>query len=561
MSITPAEHIQNKIYFIRDKKVNKITQHITTIFIFLFSFGSVFAQQQNLPLNREFGLVNQKVFNGFDNNVHTSFLPINQSFIKNLSDSILSKNEQKFYLSNVAKSEKKPRNFFGWMYRSIFYGNFLAVDTGNFYLSISPQWNIELGKDSEDKSGRTLYKNTRGIMIRANVGEKFSFETSLYENQMVLPQYLDNYANGTGIIPGQGRWKKFKSNQGYDFSSASANISYTLNKHLNFQLGTGKNFIGDGYRSLLLSDASFNYPFWKIISTFGKKDQFQYTKLNASLSSITRRSLGSTGEALFQRKTMSTHYFSWLATKWLNVGLFESTLWQTEDSTGTKPLQWQQFNPVIGINTATTGFNDVNHTVVGTNLKIKLPFKAIVYNQFVYDGGSKYGYQIGAKYFGINNLTLQAEYNSTSAFTYSSTTRLQTYSNYNEPLAHPLGAGFKEIVGIINYKYKRMFTQLKYNQIKSDIIGGNIFLSEEENLYSTINSGAVSATTKITSIKRELNILQAHIGFLVNPKNNLSVLIGLTKRSDKIPSAAFVNETNYIYFGLRTSLRNLYSDF
>ena len=112
-------------------------------------------------------------------------------------------------------------------------------------------------------------------------------------------------------------------------------------------MGTGKNFIGDGYRSLLLSDFSFNYPFFKGIATFGKQKQFQYTKLNASLSSVFRRDLGSTPEALFQRKTMSTHYFNWLATKWLNIGLFESTLWQTEDSSGTKPFQFQQLNPVL----------------------------------------------------------------------------------------------------------------------------------------------------------------------------------------------------------------------
>jgi hypothetical protein len=526
--------------------LNRFSSHILVSIIVVLPFLG-FAQQQNLPLNREFSLVNQKVFNGFESNVHTSFLPINQSYIKSISDTTLSNSERKFYLSNITKSEQKPRNFFGWMYRSMFFENLLVVDTGNFYLTIDPLINLEMGKDSEDKSGRSLYKNTRGVIVRANIGEKFSFETSLYENQMVLPQYQTDYANATDVIPGQGRWKDFKSNQGYDFASAAANISYSPNKHFNFQLGTGKNFIGDGYRSLLLSDASFNYPFWKIISTFGKKDQFQYTKLNGSLSSVIRRDEGSTGEALFQRKTMSTHYLSWLATKWLNIGLFESTMWQTEDSTGTKPLQWQQFNPVIGINTATTGFNDVNHTVVGTNLKIKLPFKAVIYNQFIYDGSSKYGYQIGAKYFGVPNLMLQVEYNSTAAYTYSSNTRLQTYSNYNEPLAHPSGANFNEFIAIINYKYKRLFCQIKLNEIRSIASGSDIFNSE----IQPLNNSLVITKT----------ILQGHVGFLVNPKNNLSILIGINKRTEDIAPLSITNETNYIYFGIRTSLRNLYNDF
>ena len=37
-----------------------------------------------------------------------------------------------------------------------------------------------------------------------------------------------------------------------------------------------KTFYKDGYRSLLLSDNSFNYPFLRLQSNFGK---FQYTNL------------------------------------------------------------------------------------------------------------------------------------------------------------------------------------------------------------------------------------------------------------------------------------------
>lgn len=523
-------------------------QHILLFTLILFSING-FTQQQNLPLNREFGLLNQKVYNSSENNVHTSFQPLRNYYFKDLSTSVLSNSEYKFYNINLTKSEQKPRNFFGWMWRSFAYENLFVVDTGNFYLTVDPLINIELGKDSEDTTGNSLSKNTRGALIRGDLGEKFSFETRLYENQMFLPQYEADYVKTTGVVPGQGRVKRFKEN-GFDFAASSANLSFTPNKHLNFQLGTGKNFVGDGYRSLLLSDASFNYPFWKIIGTFGKNDQFQYTKLNAALSSVTRREPGSTGEALFERKTMSTHYFSWLATKWLNIGLFESIMWQTEDSTGTKPLQWQQFNPIIGVNTATNGFNDVNHTIIGSNIKFKLPFNAILYNQFVYDGGSKYGYQIGAKYFGIPNLTLQGEYNNVTPYSYSSDTRLQAYSNYNEALAHPSGASFNEIVGIVNYKYKRLFSQIKMNLITSNLAGANIFVSE-----------SVIIPAMVTDIERNLTIFQAHIGFMVNPKNNMSLTIGVNKRTEEISNLNYTQETNYIYFGFRTSLRNLYNDF
>lgn len=502
--------------------MNTLTKYI--LFIFAITCTTIgYAQQQNLPLNREFNLVNQKILNSQNSKTHTSFQPINQSLIK-LSEEPQSPE----YLVNLKKEEIKR----SWVIRKMFFENLIVVDTGNFYMTIDPLFNGEFGKDSEDNSGRTLYKNTRGAIVRANVGGKFSFETSVYENQMVLPTYMDNYVRSksahrvVGIMPGQGRVKNFK-NTGFDFASSSATITYSPYKFLNLQMGTGKHFVGDGYRSLLLSDYSFNYPFFKIITTFGKRNQFQYTKLNASLSSVNRRELGATPEALFTRKSMSTHYFSWLATKWLNVGFFESTLWQTEDSTGTKPFQFQQLNPVFGINTLSTIKDDANHSNIGINTKIKLPFDLILYNQFVIDGNQyekTAGFQIGARYSGIKGLTLQAEFNQmNNPYNTTFEPELEQFTNYNEPLTHPYGDNFTEIIGIINYKYKRAFAQLKVIQAKRNNV--------------------------------DLSIIQPHIGYMINPKNNMTLITGLTMRDDGF------NQTNYVYFGFKTNLRNLYDDF
>lgn len=486
------------------------------------------AQQQNLPLNREFNLENQKGFNTLSNNTHTTFQPIIQSFIQQDSTTLLGQSD---YLINISKSTEKPKYFFKWLYRTAFYENFAVVDAGNFYLTVDPLLNAEYGKDKEDLSNNTLYKNTRGIIIRGNVGEKFSFQTSFYENQAVLPNYMTAFVNAREVVPGQGRVKRFKGN-GYDFASSSANISYTPASFINFQLGSGKNFIGDGYRSLLLSDQSFNYPYFKITTQFGKKDQFQYTILNAQLTNLIRRDVGSTGEALFQRKAMSTHYLNWIATKWLTIGLFENTIWRTEDSKGTKPFQFQQLNPVFGINALTTITDEVNHSAVGLNTKIKLPFKIVLYNQVVYDGNQyekTKGYQLGLKYLGLKHITFQGEYNvMDNPYATTFNPELQQFYHYNEYLAHPLGDNFKEFVGIINLKYKRAFSQVKVN-------------------YATV-------------FRRNITTYQAHLGYLINPKNNMSFVVGFTNRNEKIDQT-MLTSTNYFYVGFRTALRNLYNDF
>ena len=61
-----------------------------------------------------------------------------------------------------------------------------------------------------------------------------------------------------------------------DFYYATGYINYDINRFFDLQLGHGKHFIGDGYRSMLLSDNSFNYPYLKITTDIWK---FKYINL------------------------------------------------------------------------------------------------------------------------------------------------------------------------------------------------------------------------------------------------------------------------------------------
>src|SRR5262249_22762278 len=68
---------------------------------------------------------------------------------------------------------------------------------------------------------------------------------------------------------------------------------------------------------------------------------------------------------------------------------------------------------------------------------------------------NKFAVQLGGKYidaFGIPNLDLQGEFNIARPFTYSHNTQYGNYSHYQQPLAHPLGANFKELVGVVRYQ-------------------------------------------------------------------------------------------------------------
>ena len=78
--------------------------------------------------------------------------------------------------------------------------------------------------------------------------------------------------------------------------------------------------------------------------------------------------------------------------------------------------------------------------------------------EFVPALNCKTGFQLGYKafdFFYIPRLTMQMEYNFVRPYTYAHHNPQQNYGHYNQPLAHPLGANFSELLLMTNYKWKR----------------------------------------------------------------------------------------------------------
>ena len=231
------------------------------------------------------------------------------------------KDKSKSYISRKLKNE-----------------SFIIVnDTADkFYLTIDPLFNLEAGADFADTTHEKLYRNTRGFLIRGDIGEKISFESSFYENQATYAKYIDEYIASTNnlfpqtnnsnynyaVIPGQGRSKTFRKN-GYDYAMASGYISYSPNKIFNFQIGNGKHFVGDGYRSLLLSDNAFNYPYARITTTY---KNIQYTNLYTSFMNLTDGGVKTPAntERLFQKKVGSFQLLSFNLFNHLQLGLLNA---------------------------------------------------------------------------------------------------------------------------------------------------------------------------------------------------------------------------------------------
>lgn len=538
----------------------------------LIGFQKNYAQQ-NLPLNREWGLDFEK-----ENNKISKKDSLHKS-----SDS-LSASCFKPYIISIQRTEKNKSK--PYLKRKLSNENLVIVnDTAdNFYLTLDPLFNFEAGKDFADNSGEKLYKNTRGILVKGAIGNKFYFESSFYENQATFPQYIDNYIASTknifpgisginrGIVPGQGIAKVYRTN-GYDYAMSSGYISYSPNKIFNFQLGHGKNFIGDGYRSLLLSDNAYNYPYARITTTY---KNIQYTNLYTVFMNLTNGGVRTPAyiEPLFQKKVGNFQFLSFNLWNRLQLGLFQGMSWQPADTTNKQHLNFNIFDPIIGVNSAVYGLRSKNNILLGSTFKFKFTNSISFYGQYVLDDihrksdnndiHKKYGYQLGIKYFNvfkIKNLHFQLEYNSVRPYTYSADNPQYSYTHYDQALADPLGANFKEAIVFLNYRKNRFFIQLKFNYAVKGVdssavnFGGNIF--NTDNTFSPLQNLNSIITTQ--GLKTTITYQDFQMGYLVNPATNFNIMFGVTNRY--AITTVNTQRTEYVYFGIRTSLANFYYDF
>ncbi len=554
----------------------------------LFILPTLLCAQQNLQLNREWGLNVEKFGMVLEGGKDTSYtyetLGITEvAYGFKMTEYPLLSSFKPYIVPITYQVKDKSKSL---LYRKFKKESLLIVNDSadKFHLTIDPLFNFEFGKDLADTSGEKLYKNTRGFIVRGSIGEKFTFESSFYENQATYAKYIDSYIAGTNnlfpqtanysydVIPGQGRAKKFKKN-GYDFGMASGYISYSPIKMFNIQVGHGKHFIGDGYRSLLLSDNAFNYPYARITTTY---KNIQYTNLYTSFMNLTDAGATTPAhiERLFQKKIGSFQFLSVNLFHRLQLGLFQGMIWEAADSTNRQYTNFNTFDPIIGVNALTYGLHNENNVLLGGTLKLKITKSISLYGQYMLDDvysdkGSgdirkKYGYQIGFKYFDlftIKNLHVQAEYNSVRPYAYAAENSYQSYTHYNQALAHPLGANFNEAVGFINYRVRDFFIEIKANYAVKGMdsltnnFGGNIFKSD--NQFSIVQSLENIHTTQ--GLKTTIMYQDIHIGYLVNPSTNFNIVLGFTNRVEKTEKAT--SATQFVYFGIRTSLSNFYYDF
>lgn len=466
-----------------------------------------------------------------------------------------------------------------WLGRKFWNENMLAIQGDNYWFHLDPIADLQIGKDDSDQD--FTYNNTRAVQIEGGLGSKIGFSSTLFESQGRFADYFNDYArvikptrDGYAIVPGRDISKEFKGDA-FDYPLVTGYLSVQPIDMVDVQFGHDRNFIGDGYRSLFLSDVGAPYTFLKINTTFWK---IKYTNTWTWLRDA---NVFTDDNEPYKRKFMAMHYLSWNATKRLNIGLFESVIWaKTED----RGFDVQYLNPVI-IYRALEFSNGTKsgNALLGLSLNYSFSNKLKLYSQFLLDElsiseftkkdgwwANKYGVQVGAKYndaFKIPNLLLQAEYNTVKPYTFSHKITEINYGHVNQPLAHLWGSNFHEFTFIANYAKKRWFGNAKlttgikgfdYNsELDTFSYGGDIYRDSNERIDNYgISTGQGN--------KANIMIGELKVGYLLNPATNLKIFGSAFVRdfNTPVPDAVFENKmTTWFNVGFRTDINNWYFDF
>lgn len=526
-----------------------------------------YSSQLNIPFTHSYYARFDAQMNAVGTNSHTASKPFMYSDVQ-------------AYYNIEAEKNALVKDKSTWLGRKFWNEHMVQIEGKDYWFTIDPIVDLQVGKDTESDFNST-YNNTRGLLIQGGLGKNFNFYTSVFESQGRFAQYFNEFSESLkafgpdpAIIPGRGIAKRFNSDA-FDYPIAEAYLSYSPMNFLNVQFGYGKNFIGDGYRSLLLSDVASPHTFLKINTKFWK---IKYTNTWMWLNDVRPEVVQ---DGAFLNKFVASHYLSWNVSKRLNIGLFESVIWDNRNGRG---FDVNFLNPIIFYRAIEfAAGQDAGNAIIGLSGKYKWNNSFNLYSQLIIDefsisdvtGGNKswknkFGYQLGVKYFNafkVDNLLLQFEYNQVRPYTFSHNSIVLNYAHNNQPMAHLWGANFREAIIIGRYNYNRWFADAKliigergfdFNNGEDNFnYGGNIFRSENDRVGDT--NIRVAQGNKTTVFHGELQT-----GYILNPASNLRLFTNISYRNfDPQEETLSTKRSNTLWFslGVRTDLFNWHIDF
>ena len=344
------------------------------------------------------------------------------------------------------------------------------------------------------------------------------------------------------------------------------NLKYFVNKFITVDLGKGKHFIGNGYRSMMLSSAHSPYPYLKLTTKFGRIKYYNLYTTFLDIQDLAQN----------RKKHSSIHFLDFCLTENLNIGIFEGVLWQAKDKNYNRGYDFEYLNPIIFYRPVEFSKHSPDNVLMGVNVNAKLK-KTTLYGQLLLDdlnisrqkdrdedyaGGffqNKFAYQFGFK-SSFKDVNFLLEYNQAQPYTYAHKEPMQSYTHFNQALAHPLGANFKELVALAYYSKEKWKFSIKLTQAKAGLdslythYGQNIFASDfdaqgEGDEYSYGNFNGQGVATQISTLHTEVT-------YSFNRFDLFGSVFYKNKKSDLL-----VQNSLWYSVGIRTFLFSTFQDY
>ncbi|MFK7934904.1 MAG: hypothetical protein AB8G22_15450 [Saprospiraceae bacterium] len=446
--------------------------------------------------------------------------------------------------------------------------NLLEINQPFLHLRVNPILNLSIAQPNGD--GGALFANQRGLIIRGGIDDRIYFYTSIIESQQGFANYINQRVDETKSLPGQGFYKNFQSSafentRSFDYLNSQGYIGFNVTKHVGIQFGYGRHFIGNGYRSLLLSDFSNNHLYLKLNWRIGR---FHYQNLYTELTANSART--ESGNGLLIKRFMTAHYFGYRLTKNITVGFYEAVVFSRNS------FDFNYLNPVILYRTVEQAVGSPDNALLGFDAKWNLFNRFQIYGQLMLDEfkfdelfveqrgwwGNKYAIQAGAKYidaFGIDHFDVQYERNAARPYTYTHRDSSSAYAHLQQPLAHPVGANFKENLLILRYQpTKNLFFNTRWINIDygqdpaGKNFGSNILIPHTTREMDFGNETGQGIATEVNIIGLELSYQFFH---------NMFIDLHYFYRNEDTPLDAMDLRTNYFGGGLRVNFDRPRLDF
>lgn len=492
---------------------------------------------------------------------NSTMKPISRRSVYNLLGKDVSPYMSKELRTYTSDSAKSGKPFLKKLYK--YPADLYYYEDANLELHVNPVLHLSYGK-TNDALGSTFI-TSRGAEISGRIDDKVAFYTMVTENQARYPVYVNDVRDSTLVVPYEGFWKQFATT-GVDFFRAQGYIDFGFSKSISAQLGFGKHFVGNGVRSLILSDYSNNYPYLRINT---ETKIFDYTNVFAELIADARGgAFGLLGTGGFGKKYMAFHHLNVKIKPNLHIGLFESVMYG--DSTG--GLKIEYLNPIIFYRAVEQQNGSEDNAIIGMDFKWNIKNRVSLYGQLVIDEmiigevlagdgwwGNKQGFQLGAKYvdpFGVEDLIVQAEINRVRPYTYAHEDGFTSYTHYNLALAHPLGANFTEYIGRANYRlsdkwsFEGMLMLASYGNDIGDANFGRDIRKDYLVRRPDGNGGSLEfGNTHLQGNKTDLTMLFLRASYM--PRHNLFLDLDATLRKESDSNGLIDTSTSVLGFSLR----------